>query len=138
MKRGACFWPRVAFAVLLLAVTWLTLTPNPDDTEPGLAITRWIAEFLFRNESLADKVAHFSAYGALGAMAFWSNLTVYSRKWGAAVALALYGVALEGLQGLGGVRAPELADAFANASGAAAGVAGAAILTALARRIRPA
>ena len=39
----------------------------------------------------------------------------------AIVMLALYGVALEGLQGLGGVRDPELADALANGLGALAG-----------------
>ena len=136
MMSGPYFWPRVVFGVLLVIVTWLSLTPNPEDTETGFAITRWIAEFFLRNESLADKVAHFGAYGVLGAAAFWANLPLYSRKWGAAVALALYGVALEGLQGLGGVRSPELADALANATGAVCGVAGAAILTALRRRRR--
>jgi VanZ family protein len=138
MTRGPHFWPRVVFGVLLVAVAWLTLTPNPDETEPGLAITRWLAEVLFRNESLGDKVAHFLVYALLGAAAVWANLSVFSRKWGVAIALACYGAALEGLQGLGGVRTPELADAVANGSGALAGLAAAAILMALARRMRPA
>ncbi len=138
MRRGLNFLPRVVFGVLIVAVTWLTLTPNPDDTRSGLALTRWLAEVLFRNESLGDKVAHFLVYALLGAAAVWADLTVFSRKWGVAVALALYGVALEGLQGLGGVRAPEFADALANASGAAAGLSGASLAVAALRRMRAA
>ena len=39
-----------------------------------------------------------------------------------ALALIVYGVVLELLQGLGGVRSPQIVDALANAAGVGAGV----------------
>ncbi|WP_428410471.1 VanZ family protein [Hyphococcus sp.] len=134
MKRIPYLWPRVLFALLFALVTYLTLTPNPDDTKAGFAFTRWIATVLFHNPALTDKVAHFLAYAALGAMAVWAHLTVFSKRRGTALALAAYGVLLEGLQGLGGVRSPELADAVANGLGALSGAAGAVMLAHLWRR----
>lgn len=129
-------WPRILFGFLLVLVTFLTLTPNPEDTEPGFALTRWIAGFLLGDSAFADKIAHFLAYAALGATAFWARLTLFSRRFCAAIALALYGVALEGLQGLGGVRSPELGDALANGLGALGGIAGAVVLGAGLQRLR--
>lgn len=130
-------WLRLLFAFLFALVTFLTLTPNPDNAEPGFALTRWIADWLFGDSAFADKIAHFLAYASLGATAFWARLSVLSRQWATALALALYGVALEGLQGLGGVRSPELADAVANGLGALAGLAGAVVLAMIAQRLRP-
>ncbi len=138
MKRISYLWPRVLFALLFTLVTYLTLTPNPDDTKASFAVTRWIATTLFGDAKLADKVAHFLAYGALGAMAVWANLKLLSKRLGLALALAAYGVLLEWLQGLGGVRSPELADAVANGLGALSGVTGAVILANLARGLRKA
>lgn len=136
MKRIPHLWPRVLFALLFALVTYLTLTPNPEDTKAGFALTRWIATALFGDAQLADKVAHFFAYGALGAAAVWAHLKVLSKRRGSAVGLALYGVFLEWLQGVGGVRSPELADAVANALGAFAGATGAVVLAAFWRRLR--
>ena len=121
-------WPKGVFWVLFIVVTFLTLTPNPPETEPGFALTRWIASVLFHDVALADKVAHFMAYGSLGAAARWAQLTLFSKRWSIVLGLAAYGVLLEGLQGLGGVRTPELADAVANGAGALAGYAGAHLL----------
>lgn len=129
---------RAVFVVLLVAITYLTLTPNPDETEPGFMVTRWISNALTGDDALSDKVAHFLCYGALGATAYWAELRLFSRRRGAAAALVLYGIVLEVLQGLGGVRDPEIADAIANAFGAASGLAGAAVLASLIRRMRPA
>jgi hypothetical protein len=136
MTRGPLFWPRVVFGLLFVLVTFLTLTPNPDDTEAGFAVTRWIAELVFGNPALADKVAHFAAYGALGAAAAWAQLTLLSKRRITALALALYGVLLEAVQGLGGVRTPEVADAIANGLGAVAGLGGAIILARIIRKLR--
>lgn len=116
------------FAALFLTVTYLTLTPNPEDTETGFAVARWVAVFVLGDAGLADKVAHFMAYGALGAAAFWAQIDLFGRRWTLPLALAVYGAALEGVQGFGGVRSPELADAFANFLGVVAGYAGAMIL----------
>ncbi len=52
--------------------------------------------------------------------------------------LGVYGAFLEGVQGLGSVRSPELADALANAFGALAGFAGAVILAMIIARFKPA
>ncbi len=119
--KSPLFWPRAIFAVLLAVVTFLTVTPNPVETETGYAITRWISSMLLGEAENADKVGHFLAYATLGAAAFWARLALFSKRWAAALALVFYGAALEGVQGLGGVRTPELADALANALGAFSG-----------------
>ena len=117
-------WRRVVFAALLVLVTFLTLTPNPETSEPGFALTRWLASTMFGDSQMADKIAHFLAYGSLGACALWAGFRVISKSWGVPIMLALYGILLEGLQGIGGVRTPELADAMANGLGAIAGYGG--------------
>lgn len=127
---------RGVFFVLFVAITYLTLTPNPDDTEPGFVVTRWISTALFGDDALADKIAHFLSYAALGATAYFAELRLFSRRAGPWAALCVYGVLLEILQGLGGVRDPEVADALANALGAASGLAGAALLSHFMRRLR--
>jgi len=119
--RSAWRWARVLFLTLLVIVTFLTLTPNPDDTEAGFAFTRILASALLGDAAMADKIAHFLAYGSLGASAFWAQIVLFAKRWGIVVVLPIYGIALEGLQGLGGVRSPELADAVANGLGAVCG-----------------
>ncbi len=116
---------RGAFVVLLLFVTWQTLTPDPEETESGLAIARILAELLFHDAAYADKVAHFLAYAALGWSAGLGDLRVSGRRRLTVLLLAVYGMMLEFLQGLGGVRVAEFVDAIANASGALAGFAAA-------------
>jgi len=111
------FW-RGVFFILFVLVTWLTLTPNPDETKPSLAIARIIAEILFHDQSLSDKVAHFLAYSALGGSAAFAGLSLGGRRVYIIAALAAYGATLEYLQGLGGVRSAEFADAIANSLGA--------------------
>lgn len=125
------FWARAAFMVLALLVGWLTLTPNPEDTQSGFALAQLIAEIVFGDPALTDKVAHFLAYAALGTLAFWSRLSLAGRAWAAPLALTAYGALLEGAQGLGGVRAMDGADAVANGLGAIAGYAGACLLARL-------
>jgi len=125
--RGA----RVFFAVLFVFVTYMTLTPNPDDTKTEIDIARWIAMMLFGDGSFADKVAHFVAYGSLGAAAALAQIRIAGRASLAIVALALYGALLEGMQGLGGVRTPDLFDGFANAAGAGVGYPAMAVLMSL-------
>ncbi len=108
---------RIAFFALALFVTWQTLTPDPEDTDGGMAFARWIAEMVFRSAEMGDKVAHFMAYAALGAAAAFGQFRLLGLRPPIIAAIAVYGMALEGMQGLGGVRAPELADAAANALG---------------------
>ena len=108
---------RIGFGLLFVFITYLTLTPNPEDMDSGMAITRWISERLFGDPVLGDKVAHFAAYGALGAAAVFAHVRFFGSLAYTAIALAVYGAALEGLQGMSGLRSPELADATANALG---------------------
>ena len=129
------FWLRALFAALFALVTYLTLTPNPEDAESGFAAMRLIANLLFGDPQLGDKVAHFFGYGALGASAFWAQLFPFGQKRWTPILLAVYGVCLEGVQGLGGVRSPEVADAVANGLGALCGFAGAVILAMLVSRL---
>ena len=123
----ALLWARVFFVTLLVFVTVVTLIPNPDDTA-GFAAARFISSLLFGDDKFADKVAHVSAYGALGASAYWAQLIVYGKKRWTPLLLAAYGALLEGVQGIGGVRDPELADGIANAAGALIGFSGAWLL----------
>lgn len=126
--RVPLFWLRILFATLFVVITYLTLTPNPVESEPGFALTRFISSMFFGDSKNADKVGHFLAYAALGYVAFWARLALFSKKWTVVAALALYGVLLEILQGMGGVRSPEVADAIANALGAVCGFAGGMLL----------
>ncbi|MEL7239309.1 MAG: VanZ family protein [Planctomycetota bacterium] len=126
---------RAAFAFLFIAVTYLTLTPNPEDTEGGMAITRWIASLLFGGEAMGDKVAHFLAYAALAGSAVLARARFFGRLFFTVAALAAYGAALEGLQGFTGVRTPDPTDALANMLGALSGYPAALLVaTALSRR----
>lgn len=112
---------RALFIALLVFVTYMTLTPNPDDTKGELSIARWISELLFGTSAFGDKVAHVLAYASLGAAAMFAQIRLAGRAAGTLVALAAYGVLLEALQGFGGVRTADALDALANASGAIAG-----------------
>ncbi len=132
------FWARGLFVVLLGVVTYLTVTPNPDEAEKGFAAARFIAALLFGDPLLGDKVAHFAGYGALGASAFWAGITIFTRRRWTPLVLGVYGALLEGVQGFGGVRSPELADALANAFGAFSGFAGAVVLSIIIARVKPA
>ena len=127
--NGRLVWARGLFAALFLLVTYLTLTPNPEETESGFALARWVAVAFFGSEALTDKVAHFMGYGALGASAFWAQIQLLNQRWAIPIALAIYGALLEGAQGIGGVRSPELADGFANMAGAIVGYIAALMLT---------
>lgn len=121
-------WWRIAFVALALFVTWQTLTPDPDDTEGGMAFARWIAQMIFHSVDMGDKVAHFMAYAALGGSAAFGQLRMLGQRAPVIAGVAVYGMALEGLQGLGGVRVPEIADALANAFGVLSSFAGIAVL----------
>jgi hypothetical protein len=119
---------RIIFAALFVLVTYLTVTPNPDDLGAGMALTRWIAELLFGDAGLNDKVAHFLAYAALGASAAIAQIRLAGRGAATIGALVFYGGLLEGVQGLVATRDAELLDALANGLGALAGFSGIAFL----------
>jgi len=124
------FW-RVIFVALFAFVTWATLTPNPEDTEGGFKIAEWLATLLFSNAQFADKIAHFLAYSALGFVGFHAKILPANWQYLSLLLLPAYGALLEALQGVGAVREPSVLDAFANASGAFAGICFAAITSAL-------
>lgn len=125
---------RAAFALLLVVVTYLTVTPNPEDVEASLDFTRWLAAALFSDEALGDKLGHFLAYGALGASAAVARIRIAGSAAAAIAALVLYGAALEGVQAAGAARDPELLDALANALGALSGYPPVAFLAGTAER----
>ncbi|MGE0483149.1 MAG: hypothetical protein AB7Q81_03325 [Gammaproteobacteria bacterium] len=93
---------RLAFRAALAGVAALSLLPLPNtgglDTLPGL-----------------DKLVHLLMYASLTALA----LRAHPRRprWQLALALAAYGLALEGVQGLLPARTPSAADAVANCMG---------------------
>ncbi|HXI86111.1 MAG TPA: VanZ family protein [Parvularculaceae bacterium] len=125
---------RALFAVLFVTVAWLILTPNPQDTEAGMDIARWIAKALFGDPDLGDKVAHVSAFAALAGTAALGRLRILGSGALMVAALSLYGGALEIGQLLGGVRDADWMDALADALGAVAAYPAAAFLAGLTRR----
>jgi VanZ family protein len=74
------------------------------------------------DESLSDKIGHFLSYAVLGALAALARLRLFATFPAAVALLTGYGLAIEALQGLGGVRTPDLWDGSADALGAALGV----------------
>lgn len=116
------FGARAVFALLLALITFLTVTPNPEDTQSGMAVMRWISSLFFGDGAYGDKIAHFLAYAALGLSAAAARIEIAGRPLATIAALAAYGVLLEGVQGIMGVRQPELYDALANAAGAISGM----------------
>ncbi len=62
----------------------------------------------------ADKIVHLTGYAAL--MFWWAQLVVRQRRK-LALAVVLFGIAIEGLQGFTPSRMPDLLDALANSGG---------------------
>ena len=117
---------RAAFFALLVLVTYLSLAPSPPDAPSGIAATRMIAEFLLGDAAHADKIGHFAAYAALGAVAHVARV-FRSSYWCAPLALAAYGAGLEGGQYFLDARSADGLDVLANAAGAVVGFATATI-----------
>jgi VanZ family protein len=61
-----------------------------------------------------DKIVHLAGYAVL--MFWWAQLVI-QKRWKLAIYVALFGVIIEGLQGLTPDRLPDPADALANSSG---------------------
>jgi VanZ family protein len=62
----------------------------------------------------SDKIVHLAGYALL---TFWWAQLVTRQRWKLAVAIVLFGLAIELLQGLTPDRQPDLLDALANSSG---------------------
>lgn len=62
----------------------------------------------------ADKIVHLAGYAVL---TFWWAQLVIRQRWKLAIAVVLFGVAIELLQGLTPARHPDLFDALANSGG---------------------
>ena len=65
-----------------------------------------------------DKIVHLSGYAVL--MFWWAQIVV-QRRWRLAVAVVLFGGAIELLQGLTPDRDPDIFDALTNAAGVLVG-----------------
>ena len=122
IERARVLW-RILFALLLVIVTYLTVTPNPEEVDAGFALTRYLSEVMFGDAAYSDKVGHFIAYGTLGASAYLTQIAFFGRRWLIALGLCVYGAMLEGVQGQLAARSAELADGLANAGGAVIGFA---------------
>ena len=80
----------------------------------------------------SDKIVHLTGYALL---TFWWAQLVTRQRWKLAVAIVLFGLAIEGLQGLTPDRLPDLLDALANSSGVLLGWLAARLLPNLPDRI---
>jgi len=79
-----------------------------------------------------DKIVHLAGYAVL--MFWWAQLIIQQR-WKLAVAVVLFGGAIELLQGLTPARQPDLLDALANSSGVLLGWLAARLLPNLPQRL---
>lgn len=121
MTSRQIVWARIVFVILLILISVLTLIPNPEDVGGGLDAAQWLAALLFGNPEFGDKVAHFGAYGLLGASAFAAQLRISGSLAPTPFILGAYGAMLEGAQRLGGARQADWLDAAANGFGAVSG-----------------
>ena len=62
----------------------------------------------------SDKIVHLSGYAVL--MFWWAQIVVH-RRWRLALAVVLFGIAIELLQGLTPDRQPDVFDVLANTGG---------------------
>ena len=69
---------------------------------------------LLNESGHTDKIVHLAGYAVL--MFWWAQLIV-ERRWRLALAVVLFGAAIELLQGLTPDRQPDVFDALANAGG---------------------
>ena len=95
-------WQAVGWMMVVIVV-WLSLTPRPPQPPSFLG---W------------DKAQHFVAYGGL---MVWYGMS-FARHWRWPLFLVCLGVALEFLQGLGGVRSLDPMDMVANTLGVGIGL----------------
>jgi len=79
-----------------------------------------------------DKIVHLAGYAVL--MFWWAQLVIRQR-WKLALAVALFGIGIEGLQGLTPNRMPDLLDALANSGGVMLGWLAARLLPNLPKRL---
>jgi hypothetical protein len=84
------------------------------------------------SSSHTDKFVHLAGYAVL--MFWWAQLVILKR-WKLAIYVALFGVIIEGLQGLTPDRLPDPADALANSSGVLLGWLAARVLPNLPARL---
>ncbi|MBW8457791.1 MAG: VanZ family protein [Thiobacillus sp.] len=80
----------------------------------------------------ADKIVHLAGYAML--TFWWAQLVIRSR-WKLAIAVVLFGMAIELLQGLTPERMPDLLDALANSGGVLLGWLAARLLPNLPQRL---
>ncbi|RZJ00074.1 MAG: VanZ family protein [Rubrivivax sp.] len=113
------FW-RALLAVLLVAITWLALSPAP----PKTINTGW------------DKSNHALAFAALAFTCVWAQWR-QPRQWiWLALALLAYGMGIEVAQGFLPPREADAGDVLADGLGIALGLLAAWPLTAIATRRR--
>ena len=127
---------RWLFAGLVILVTLLSLTPNPDDLPGGMEFTRWLAALLLGDAAQSDKVGHFLAYGTLAGAGVLGFVRPFSKLFMLPVILVLYGGVMELLQSRISVRVADWADFAANSSGVFIGAGAGLCLILLAKRRR--
>jgi len=117
-------WRRINWARLWRVGGWL-----------GIAITLALSlgpPTVGEDESQLDKLAHLAGYALL--MFWWAQL-ITRQRWKLAAAIMLFGVLIEGLQGLTPDRLPDVLDALANAGGVLLGWFAARLLPNLPQRL---
>ena len=112
---------RALFVLLIIAVTYLSVAPNPVGVKSGNILTVWLSEHILGDAGYSDKVAHFTAYFALAGVFVLARFSTGMRAFAGVVALGAYGGVLEIVQGGIVSRSMEGLDALANAAGALSG-----------------
>ncbi|MEO1251397.1 MAG: VanZ family protein [Pseudomonadota bacterium] len=131
--RRAVIAARAALAALLTFVAYLSVAPPGDTPESGFALAEALSLLLFGDAAFADKIGHFSAYAALGAVAVPARLW-RARAVFAPLALGFYGIVLEGFQMGLPARDADFFDGLANVAGAVVGFYGSSVALTVWRR----
>ena len=114
------FW-RTMFAVLIVIVTYASLTPDTENLDQGGGFVKWLASILLGSDEHSDKIGHFLAYAALGFCVLPGRLALLGQLALTFFALFVYGCLMEGLQGFSVERQMSTLDAVANTTGLIAG-----------------
>lgn len=124
------FW-RALFVALVAFVLFMSLTPDPGPAKGGATVTRWLSKMIFGTRAHADKVGHLMAYATLAGVFVQTGWKPWGRAWAGVLWLGLFGLALEGAQGLTTYRELSGFDLLANWIGLALGYPGGLIVAAL-------
>lgn len=115
---------KYVFFLLLVVIIVLSLIPNPENLGVDMNFFERLADLIFGNPALGDKISHFMAYLALAGAGTAGRVRPFGRIIFLFLSLLILGGGLELAQGLVAIRTPDGADMIANFIGVSIGMIG--------------